>query len=248
MSHQRIVSLVPSLTELVIDLGLKDRLVGRTRFCIHPKGLVEDIPIIGGTKNLNHKKIGQLQPDYIIANLEENRKKDVELLHNNYNVNLTNINTIEDALGVIKELGNDFDAEKRALEIVKEITSLLSIPLQTKPKTVAYFIWKDPWMVAAKKTYIDSVLQHYNLQNIFSDKTRYPEISLDELTQRSPELVLLSSEPYPFKEKHMQEIKKVCPDAEIQLINGEWFSWYGSGMINACKELNTWRTTVDNTG
>ena len=239
---KKIISLVPSLTELIIDLGLESRLIGRTRFCIHPKDKVSDIPIIGGTKTPNIEKILSLNPDYIIANHEENRKEDVEALQKHVKVNVTEIDTIEDALQTILELGTDFEVADKARSLINKIQSLLSDKIESEPMSVAYFIWKDHWMAAAKGTYIDSILAHYNLENVFSDQERYPQVILKELSGKSPNLVLLSSEPYPFKEKHIQEIRKACPKADIQLINGEWFSWYGSGMIKAFTSLNRWRS------
>lgn len=245
MKYNRIISLVPSLTQLVLDLGLKDRLVARTRFCIYPEGLVDDIPIIGGTKNPNIEKIFSLEPDYIIANHEENRKDDIELLQDKVKVVVTEIDTIEEALDTILMLGEDLEVKSDAETLVTNIQDLLSESPKLTPIKAAYFIWKDPWMVAASKTYIDSILSHYDLSNVFSDKERYPQVSLKELSDQEPELILLSSEPYPFKEKHIKEIHKFCPNTQIQLINGEWFSWYGSGMIEAFQELNTWRQELN---
>jgi ABC-type Fe3+-hydroxamate transport system substrate-binding protein len=247
MKYNRIISLVPSLTQLVLDLGLKDRLVGRTRFCIHPADLVDDVPIIGGTKTPNIGKILSLEPDYIIANHEENRKEDIELLQEKNNVTVTQIDTIEEAIDTILTLGKALEVEIKAQKLVEKIQSLLSETPKKESIKVAYFIWRNPWMVAAKETYIDSVLEHYHLENIFSDSKRYPQVSLKELSDKSPELILLSSEPYPFKEKYIKEIEEVCPDAQIELINGEWFSWYGSGMTEAFEELNTWRLKLSNT-
>lgn len=242
MPYNRIISLVPSLTELVLDLGIGDRLVGRTRFCIHPDNKVKDIPIIGGTKTPNIEKILSLDPDYIIANHEENRKEDIEQLQRKTHVHVTEIDTIEDALITIQELAQDLDVEENAEAIISNITTLLEKTPESPPLKTAYFIWKDPWMVAAKNTYIDSVLKHYRLKNVFSDQQRYPQVSLSDLAEASPELILLSSEPYPFKQKHIREIQEACPKADIQLINGEWFSWYGSGMVKAFSELNNWRS------
>ena len=246
MSYQRIISLVPSLTQLVLDLGLGNRLVGRTRFCIHPEEMVKDIPIIGGTKNPNIEKILSLKPDYIIANHEENRKEDVQALQTHKEVNVTEIDTINDAINVICELGGDLGLASNAQRLVDDIMVLLSASPTYPSLKTAYFIWKDPWMVAAGGTYIDSVMKHYNLENVFSDQQRYPQISLDELQDRNPELILLSSEPFPFKQKHIEEIQKTCPESKIELVNGEWFSWYGSGMLEAFDRLNSWRAELNN--
>lgn len=246
MTYKRIISLVPSLTELVLDLGIGDRLIGRTRFCIHPEDLVSDIPIIGGTKSLNIEKILSLNPDYIIANHEENRKEDIELLQKKVHVNITEIDTIQEALDSISILGNDLELSQNTDKLIGKIQHLLSETPKLPSIKAAYFIWKDPWMVAADQTYINSILSHYKLENVFSNQARYPQTTLKELAEKSPELILLSSEPYPFKEKHIQEIQTICPDSSIQLINGEWFSWYGSGMVKAFKELNSWRKTISN--
>lgn len=245
MPYNRIISLVPSLTELVLDLGIGNRLVGRTRFCIHPEELVNEIPIIGGTKNPNLKKMLELEPDYIIANHEENRKEDVQALQAHTEVNITEIDTINDALDAICDLGTDLELASNAQKLVDEIKILLSQSSKWPSLKTAYFIWKDPWMVAARGTYIDSVMKHYNLENIFSDQQRYPQISLNELQDRDPKLILLSSEPFLFKQKHIEEIQEVCPDSKIELINGEWFSWYGSGMLEAFERLNIWRAKID---
>lgn len=245
MKYNRIISLVPSLTELVLDLGIENRLVGRTRFCIHPEDLVQNIPIIGGTKTPNIEKIYSLNPDYIIANYEENRKEDIESLQKEVTVNITKIDTIQEALDTISMLGKDLEVSVKAEELILKIQELLTCKPNARPVKVAYFIWRDPWMVAASETYIDSILSQYNLENIFFEKMRYPQIDLDELAKKSPDIILLSSEPYPFKEKHIGEIRTVCPNSEIQLINGEWFSWYGSGMVKALTELNTWRANLN---
>lgn len=245
MSYSRIISLVPSLTELIIDLGLKDKLVGRSRFCIHPKDQVKDIPVIGGTKNPNLKKIRALKPDYIIANHEENRKEDVLALQKDFRVNVTKIDTIEEALSEIESIGEDLGCLKGSSDLIKEIHKQLSETQDCDFIDTAYFIWRKPWMIAASDTYIDSVLKTYRLSNIFSDKTRYPEIELSELKKRNPKLILLSSEPYPFKEKHVDELNGLLPESKIQLIDGEWFSWYGSRMKEAFRQLNQWRSGLD---
>ncbi len=241
MAAQKIVSLVPSLTELLIDLGLSDKLVGRTRFCIHPANKVVQIPIIGGTKNPNIEKIISLEPDYILANKEENRQEDIEELQKHCNVHLTNIDTISEALAAITEIGKQLAVEEKAHQISREINLVLSQKPSFESLKTAYFIWRDPWMVAGSETYIHDVMREWNLENIFNEQFRYPEIDLAELQQSEPDLILLSSEPYPFKEKHISEIKKYCPNANIELINGEWFSWYGSGMIQSFKSLTQWR-------
>lgn len=242
--YQRIVSLVPSLTELVIDLGMKDRLVGRTRFCVHPKEEVEDIPIIGGTKNPRLKKIRDRNPDYIIANKEENRRRHIEELEKDFEVNVTEIATIEDALITIHELGKTFGVPDKADELISGIQQHLEDRPSEPVLTAAYMIWKDPWMTVGHDTYIHDVMAHWNLENVFDEQTRYPKLKLEELKVRNPDLILLSSEPYPFKEKHTQIIEEACPASRVLLVNGEWFSWYGSHMEHAFSRLNVWRKAI----
>lgn len=241
---QRVVSLVPSLTQLVIDLGLKNKLVGRTRFCIKPEGKVEDIPIIGGTKNPHIDQILELNPDYIIANKEENRQEDVETLQKETEVKLTDIRNIEDALITNHEIGRDLGAVNGARELNAQIMDLFEERPNEDPLQTAYFIWRNPWMTVGNDTYIHDVMQHWNLTNITGNHSRYPTVDLAELATKNPELILLSSEPYPFKEQHIEEIKSYFPNARILLVNGQWFSWYGSHMIESFEKLNIWRKTI----
>jgi ABC-type Fe3+-hydroxamate transport system substrate-binding protein len=244
LPYKRIVSLVPSLTELLIDLGLKGQLIGRTRFCIHPEDDVEDIEIVGGTKNPDLEKIIELKPDFILANKEENRKEDIEVLQAYTHVQVTDIESVEDALLEISSLGITLGVNNKAQKLVSKATKLLSEIPSERELSVAYFIWKDPWMTVGKDTYIHHVLERYHLKNVYGDQTRYPKTTLKELESKNPDLILLSSEPYPFKEKHIQEIKEACPVAKIELVNGEWFSWYGSRMSKAFNALNTWRSKL----
>lgn len=244
LPYNRIISLVPSLTELLIDLKLEDQLIGRTRFCIHPKESVKHIEIVGGTKNPNIEKIIGLEPDLIIANKEENRKQDIAALKKNATILLTEINTIEDALLEINRIGRKTGTATKAAELVSKINQILQQKPVTSPLQTAYFIWKDPWMTIGSDTYIHDVMTKYGLINLFEDQLRYPTTTLKELSKLSPEIILLSSEPYPFKEKHIKDIKTHCPDSRIELINGEWFSWYGSRMAPSFEALNAWRSQL----
>lgn len=244
MAYERIISLVPSLTELLIDLGLKDRLYGRTRFCVHPEEEVGDIPIVGGTKSPHTDKIREHNPDLIIANKEENEKEHIDELQWKYEVMVTDINTIEDSLITIHEIGQKLEVQEEADKLASEITDLLDKRPEEPPLMAAYLIWRNPWMAVGKDTYINDVMHHWNLHNVFSDKVRYPEIKLEELGKKRPHVILLSSEPYPFKEKHIEEIEEYSPGSEVLLVNGEWFSWYGSRMKTAFQKLNTWRKAI----
>lgn len=242
--YSRIVSLVPSLTELLIDLGLGERIVGRTRFCIHPEDEMEGIPVIGGTKNPVHEKIDKVNPDFILVNREENRREDIELLSRSYHLHLTDISTIEDALIEIHELGHLLGAPVRAKQLIGKISAQLEIRPDEPPINTAYLIWRDPWMTVGSDTYIHDVMRHWRLVNVFADRKRYPKTDLTLLKKRRPSLVLLSSEPYPFKEKHISEIGKILPESRILLADGEWFSWYGSRMLPSFRNLNVWRKAI----
>lgn len=244
LPYHKIISLVPSLTELLVDLGLKDQLIGRTRFCIHPKEVVDNIEIVGGTKNPRLEKIIELQPDFILANKEENRKEDIEVLEKYAEVRVTEIDTIQDAILEISALGSEFGVQEKARSLVQKITGLLDDRPEKPPLSAAYFIWKDPWMSVGNDTYIHDVLQSYQLTNVYGNQTRYPKTTLDELSSKNPDLILLSSEPYPFKQKHIEEIRATFPVSKIELVNGEWFSWYGSRMIKALEWMNKWRASL----
>lgn len=242
--YRKIISLVPSLTELLVDFGLKDQLAGRTRFCVHPKGQVKDIPIVGGTKNPRIDKIRSIQPDLIVANKEENRKEDIEELAHDFEVEVTDISSVEEAIAAIQRLGTRLGAREKALDIVAKARQRLDQRPDAPPLKIIYFIWKDPWMTVGGDTYISDVMQHWNLKNVFKEVTRYPVVQLNDIKEYNPDLILLSSEPYPFKEKHIPLVEEACPDARVLLVEGEWFSWYGSHMVHSFGRLNGWRRAI----
>ncbi|MDR9417047.1 MAG: helical backbone metal receptor, partial [Gracilimonas sp.] len=179
LPYKKIISLVPSLTELLFDLGLKNQIVGRTRFCIHPKDEVENVDIVGGTKNTKLDDIVAMEPDLVVANKEENEKDDIELLQKYTEVRITVIETIEDAILEISSLGKQLGVQKRANDLVDNINHLLKSRPECQPLSVAYFIWKDPWMSVGYDTYIHHVLQNWQLTNVYGNKTRYPKTTLD---------------------------------------------------------------------
>lgn len=236
---QRIISLCPSLTETLYALGLEDKIVGRTRFCIHPKEKIKDIAIVGGTKEVKYDKIRELNPDCILAVKEENTLEIVQTLSAEFPVYTLDVENIEQALEMIGLLGKITHkvAESKGLQVQiqakwEEIVGIMQ-PLRT-----LYFIWKKPYMMAGRDTYIHDVLQYLGLKNIaISPESRYPELTIEAIKNLSPELILLSSEPYPFKDKHIAELKAVLPDAKILIVDGEMFTWYGSRMIEAADYL-----------
>jgi ABC-type Fe3+-hydroxamate transport system substrate-binding protein len=236
-SPMRIISLVPSQTELLFDLGLNDEVVGITKFCIHPKPWLKEKTIVGGTKQLNHQKIESLKPDLIIGNKEENSKNDIELLMQKYPVWMSDINTLKEALQMIESIANITQTSQKGNQLIEKINhefELLPHANQSK-KRIAYFIWNKPMMVAGKDNFINSILSSLGFENVFANQLnspqisyRYPQITSTELAAAAPDTIYLSSEPFPFKDKHVQQFKAICPYAEIKIVDGEMFSWYGS--------------------
>lgn len=231
---KRIVSLVPSQTELLFDLGLADRIVGVTKFCIHPKKQVKAKTIVGGTKNFKFDVIDQLQPDLIIGNKEENYKQGIEQLQAKYPVWMSDIYTLQDSLEMMAQLGEITGTQTIAKQLTQTIATGFN-QLQPAQPTIAtaYFIWRKPYMAVGGNNFIDAILQHCGFSNVFSGLDRYPEITAEQLQQANPKLVLLSSEPYPFQEKHIAEFQAMCPQATIKVVDGEMFSWYGSRLAKA---------------
>jgi ABC-type Fe3+-hydroxamate transport system substrate-binding protein len=233
----RIVSLVPSQTELLFDLGLNEEVVGITKFCIHPEEWFRSKMRVGGTKNINLNIIRQLSPDLIIANKEENVKEQIEELAQKCDVWITDVNSLNDAVDMINNIGKLTGRIEAASVLVLKIEEgfgNLKINSSKRRKIpTAYFIWKDPYMVAAGDTFINDMMQYCGLENIFFQNKRYPQISLEEIKEKKCELILLSSEPYPFKQKHKEEIQSHLPKIKIELVDGEMFSWYGSRLLKS---------------
>ena len=231
-SAHRIVSLVPSQTELLYDLGLNDEVVGITKFCIHPNHWFRNKTRIGGTKDVKFDRVKALSPTLIIANKEENVKEQVEALAAIAPVYTSDISTLEDAYHMIHEIGKITHTSSKAEDIIEKIKAgfvLLTEELhQQTPKTCLYLIWKDPYMSVGADTFIHDMMFHCKFENVMIHETRYPTLSIEKIQQLAPEIILLSSEPYPFKEKHIAEIQAYLPQTSILLVDGEMFSWYGS--------------------
>ncbi len=223
----KIVSLVPSITEALFDLGLtENEVIGRTKFCIHPRDKVKNVAIIGGTKNINIEKIKALNPDLILANKEENVKDQVEALMDDFKVTVTNIETIEDNYYLLKNLGKLFGKEERAQAFNLKIYDILHQAKLHTPVKTAYLIWKNPYMTIGSDTFIHRILSEIGFENIFKGQTRYPQITTEDLADA--DVIMLSSEPFPFKEKHIDELRVFYPDKKIMIVDGEAFSWYGT--------------------
>jgi ABC-type Fe3+-hydroxamate transport system substrate-binding protein len=231
---RRIISLVPSQTELLYTLGLEDAVVGITKFCVHPQSWFRTKPRVGGTKAVNPARVDPLHPDLIIANKEENEKPQIEALATRYPVWISDIKTLEDALAMIRAVGEVTGKPTEALTLATEITTRFrQLPLKTSPAPAAYLIWKNPWMAAGGDTFISDMLRYCGYTNIFASQDRYPTIDLSDLAGLNPLHILLSSEPYPFRQRHIDEIKEILPNATIRLVDGEFFSWYGSRLLEA---------------
>ncbi|MGV3588177.1 MAG: helical backbone metal receptor [Adhaeribacter sp.] len=244
---QRIISLVPSQTELLFVLGLADKIVGITKFCVHPANLVKEKVKIGGTKNFNFEIIRDLKPDLIIGNKEENYLKGIQALEQDYLVWVSDIFTLTDALTMIKNIGQLTETTEVAGKIIQNIHSGFA---QLKPVRLipaAYFIWKNPYMSVGQDTFIHEMMAAAGFLNVFGSLNRYPIITPDDLKTAAPKVVFLSSEPYPFKDKHLREIQEILPDALVKLVDGELFSWYGSRLQQTPPYLQKLRKEVEAT-
>lgn len=245
---KRIISIVPSQTELLYDLGLTERVVGITNFCIHPKEWHRSKTRIGGTKKLKMDVIRELNPDLVIANKEENTKEEIEELCKEFPVWISDISTLKEALDMIRSVGEITNTENKANKIALQIDSDFSVLEKEIPQlklTCIYLIWHKPYMTVGTDTIINDMLTRCGLQNIITN-TRYPIIAVDEIQQRKPDLILLSSEPYPFKQKHIDELQELCPNAKILLCDGEYFSWYGSRLLGAARYFRKLLSRINN--
>ncbi len=242
---KHIISLVPSQSEFLWDLGLHKEIVGITKFCVHPNEMFKSIDRVGGTKKVNIDKIRALKPDLIIGNKEENERSDIELLQKEFNVWVSDIFDFEDAFKMMSDLGKIVDKEKEAENISEKIkNSLPKVKDIFAGQSTAYFIWHKPYMVIAKNTFIDHTLNYIGLKNAFKNAERYPEMSNEQLIAANPEFCFLSSEPFPFKEKHLKELRDKLPNSKIVIVDGEIFSWYGSRLLHFANYVEQLRTIL----
>lgn len=235
---KRIVSVVPSQTELLHDLGLEDEVVGITKFCVHPEEWFNEKTKVGGTKKLKISKIAELEPDLIIANKEENERYQIEELQALYPTYVSDISTLEGALEMIKVVGDMTGRAKEAEDIIKKISEgfkKLEKQVKGKPKKATYLIWQRPYMTIGSDTFIHHLMNRCGLVNCFDEEEyyRYPTVTIEHIKESKPEYVLLSSEPFPFKEIHQKELQEQLPNAKVILVDGEMFSWYGSRLVKA---------------
>jgi iron complex transport system substrate-binding protein len=231
---KRIVSLVPSISELIVDLGLENELVGITKYCVHPSNLLKSKTIVGGTENIDIELITSLNPDIIIANREENNKSDIAKI-NDYPVFVSYIKTFDEALSFITDIGHLTNKEKQSHDIVnKIIQGFKNLDSNKSNNKAAYIIWKEPFITVNNNTFTHSMLEKAGFDNVFSDlKEAYPKITKEDILQANPDYILLASEPYPFNNKHVDEYSLLFKNSKILPVDGEIFSWYGSHLIKA---------------
>lgn len=247
---KRIISLVPSQTELLFDLGLEDQIVGITKFCVHPYHAKQTKQVVGGTKNIKIDKLKSLNPDIILCNKEENTKEIVESCEEICTTHVSDIYTLKDAKELIEQYGAIFGKRVEASSILQKLDFKLQdfkSYIAKKPiLKVAYFIWRNPWMVAANNTFINYLLELNQFENIYKNKERYPEVELKKIRlEGDPDLVFLSSEPYPFKEEHAFEIGRSTHHAKTVFVDGELFSWYGSRLLKSFDYFKKLRNRID---
>lgn len=230
----RIVSLVPSQTELLAHLNLDEAVVGITKFCVHPHEWWREKKRIGGTKTVDVPQVLKLQPDLVIANKEENVREQVEEIAAVVPTYVSDVATLEDALQMIGDVGGLTHKVEAAAQIISAIKKEFSqlVPLSL-PLKAAYLIWKDPWMTAGGDTFIHQMMHRAGLDNIFTDRFRYPTVDMQTIIDNQPQVLLLSSEPFPFRKKHVDLLQPHLPDTRIVLVDGEMFSWFGSRLLQA---------------
>lgn len=261
---QRIVSLVPSITETLIDLGVGERLVGITTYCVHPASVVGNIPKVGATKGVAFDKIEALAPDLILANKEENRKRHIERLEELCPVFVTYPRTLEDAVQLVLDLGRLTGCDVRASEIASACSAALEAaePSIIGPRLkTACMIWRDPWMAAGADTYMSNLLDRFGFENVFAGvaapdtevppeaaTVRYPETTLAAVAQRHADVVLLPSEPYAFGEADQRDVESTLAElgttAAVVLVDGSYLTWYGTRTLPAIHYLQGVKTRL----
>lgn len=241
----RIVSLVPSISETLFALGLGDRVVGRTAFCVHPRGAIERVRSVGGTKRINLAKLRALAPSHVIVNVDETPRTLAETLSaEGYSVVVTHPNDATENLALYRLLGGLFgrDREARALcdAFTQALAALKAETGDSPERKVLYLIWKDPWMTVSADTYISRTLALIGWRVVGGDPAkRYPEITLSDEVLAAAELVLFSTEPFAFDEGHLETFRTAHPAhaGKAMLIDGEMTSWYGSRAIAGLRYL-----------
>lgn len=235
---KRIISLVPSQTELLCDLALEKEIVGITKFCVHPYHLKSTKTIVGGTKKVDFEKIKALNPDFILCNKEENSYEFLPELEKIAPTYFSDVNTIQDSIDLILSIGSICNRRTESDNLAHKIEFKLhdfKQFIKDKPiRKVAYFIWAKPWMVAGNDTYINEILKLNKFQNIYDNMSRYPKVEINEIRHDGdPDVIILSSEPFTFKDDHAMEIGTYTNRSITVFGDGELFSWPGSRLLLA---------------
>lgn len=249
----RIASLVPSLTELLVELGLGDRLVARTGFCIHPAEALRAVPKVGGTKDVNLAKLRRLAPTHVLVNVDENRRETVEALAgwgaDAPQLIVTHPVGPDDNLGLIDQLVGIFGHLPGVAARAAALRSAVQTELDATradgrvPQQVLYLIWRDPWMTVARDTYLSAMLARIGWRTLPANEggshgaARYPVVRGDEIWLADVQQVLLSSEPYSFGAKDVDAVRTLCPTAALRLVDGEMLSWYGARAVPGLRYL-----------
>ncbi|MFI5153510.1 MAG: helical backbone metal receptor [Chitinophagales bacterium] len=242
---EKIVSLVPSQTELLYDLGLDKQVRGITKFCVHPPQWGYPKQIIGGTKNINLERIRMIGPDLILGNKEENERDQIETLARDFQTWISDVKNLKDALGMIRSIGQMTSTSGLANSMAESIEKKFSMfKISDDPLPAAYLIWRGPWMAAGGNTFIHDIMKYCGLSNVFKEISRYPEITVDQLQTSGCKLVLLPSEPFPFSERHRFELEDQLNGVRIILVDGQMFSWYGSRLLHAADYLHSLRVQI----
>ncbi|MCB0410474.1 MAG: ABC transporter substrate-binding protein [Flavobacteriales bacterium] len=229
----RIVSLVPSQSEFLWEMGLSDKLVGISKFCIHPDEMYRNTMRVGGTKQINIETIKELNPDLIIGNKEENVKEQIEELEKIFQVWMSDINNLDDAFAMMNSLSEilNFESDKKnqLIKIEEDLNSVKGIFNGLK---VVYLIWHDPVMAVGNGTFINSVLEYVGLENALKNESRYPELTNKKLEKLDIDVCMLSSEPFPFNDSHLKYYSESFSNFSPRLVDGEMFSWYGTRLAH----------------
>ncbi len=246
----RIACLVPSITETLFALGLGEQVVARTGFCIHPEPAVRDVPKVGGTKDVNVRRLIDTEPTHVIVNIDENRKADVDHLRKVIpNIVVTHPMLPDDNIALFRLLGHIFSADEAAGRLATELGAALTraraVGAQLPAQTVFYAIWKNPWMTISRDTYVSAMLETVGWKTLpVQAEKRYPEVASDDSVWQGAERIFLSSEPYSFGDEHIDELRRTMGLTQpIELIDGEFVSWYGVRAIAGLNYLADLRRT-----
>lgn len=243
----RIVSLVPSQTELLFDLGLDAEIAGVTKFCVHPAAKVAQKQSVGGTKKLRFDVIERLEPDLILGNKEENDREGILQLAQRYPVWMSDVITLDDACAMIRQVGELVNKRKKAHRLADQIESAFAnLTPWAQSQRVGYCIWQAPFMMAGRNTFIDDMLARCGFVNAFAQRrdSRYPQVTPDQIRATGLDALLLASEPFPFAEKHRQTFFETFPGIAVYLVDGQMFSWYGSRLLLAAQYLRQLRASM----